>query len=573
MSQNITFVRKVIYIVAIALLLFPLFLLGQPATRDSAGGVLARLREQYGLSQANLGEIDPASESMKLATLGLRGIAANLLWEKAFDYKKHEDWDSLSATLNQITKLQPNFVSVWEFQSHNLAYNVSAEFDDYRMRYHWVTKGIGFVIEGTHYNRDNPRLLHWTGWMMGQKIGRADEHVQFRELFRNDEDFHEELNREVVVDEGIGYDGRPDNWLVGRLWYERAERAVDRGIPLRGKSPLIFYADNPMSYINYASTIEEEGILGQKAQLAWSKAADAWKQYGRRSIPSTWGHNIRLGDYENAKKQAERMRERLDEMLPGVRDQLKREKIAALSPELREALEIPEDELDAETGPLHYQALNKTAVTHEEVAERAPPELRDEAAKLAARLKAQETLVTRIAHYRGTVNYEYWEIRCAAEQQKDAVDAREYLYEAKKAHEAAELETARSLYERAWPKWKAIFDKYPRLMDDVQSEDLIKDIKRYRQLLQQLDEDLPKDFVLRDFVLRRDDEELVELFKGSDVREEEPASTPPDEPAETETAPGKPTSDTSRAAAPEQPGKRAPGDASAKEDSTSSSGE
>ena len=44
MSQDLSFWRKVVYIGVIVLLLFPLFWIGQPATRTSAGGVLARLR-------------------------------------------------------------------------------------------------------------------------------------------------------------------------------------------------------------------------------------------------------------------------------------------------------------------------------------------------------------------------------------------------------------------------------------------------------------------------------------------------------------------------------------------------
>src|SRR5262245_40006492 len=136
MNFNPSFIRKIVYLCAIAALLFPLFMLGQPRTIKQPGGVLARLRDQYDLSQAELGEIDPAGESMKLATLGMRGVAAAILWNKSIDYKRKKDWDKLSATLNQITKLQPNYTAVWENQAHNLSYNVSAEFDDYRYRYH-----------------------------------------------------------------------------------------------------------------------------------------------------------------------------------------------------------------------------------------------------------------------------------------------------------------------------------------------------------------------------------------------------------------------------------------------------
>ena len=69
------------------------------------GGQLAELRNEYRLAQVNLGDVDPASETIKLATLGLRGVAVNLLWEKANYYKKVEDWTNLTATLEQLAKL------------------------------------------------------------------------------------------------------------------------------------------------------------------------------------------------------------------------------------------------------------------------------------------------------------------------------------------------------------------------------------------------------------------------------------------------------------------------------------
>lgn len=113
MSERNSFYRKVAYGVAIAALLFPLSLMSSPATMTeqglNPGGKLAQLRNEYRLGQGNLGEIDPASETMKLATLGLRGVAMNLLWEKANYYKKTEDWSNLTATLDQLAKLQPNF--------------------------------------------------------------------------------------------------------------------------------------------------------------------------------------------------------------------------------------------------------------------------------------------------------------------------------------------------------------------------------------------------------------------------------------------------------------------------------
>jgi len=543
MSQSISFWRKVIYVAAIALLLFPLFYIGRPASHDGGGGVLAQLSREHGLSQANLGEIDPASESMKLATLGLRGVAANLLWQKAFDYKMREEWDNFAATTNQITKLQPNYIMIWEFQAHNLAYNISVEFDDYRHRYHWVKKGIGFLIEGTHYNRENPRLLHYTGWMMGQKIGRSDEHVQFREIFRDDDEFHDELNTEVFVDEAAGWDGRPDNWLVSRLWYLRAERSVDEGAawrgkniqlydddPLRGKSPLVFHNDAPMSYINYASTIEEEGVHGDTAQTAWRKAGNAWEEFGKRPIPTSWGHVILLGELNSTRDDVARLRERLDEIAPGVRERIGEEKKAELPQEERDALDMPIEELDQETWGLRYAAQQKTGVSHEEVAKRAPEGSRDKAIKLAARLADQETLAQRINHYRSTINYDYWEIRCEAEQTKTAVDARECVYKAKKNRERLELTEARREYEKAWQLWREIFDKYPRLRDDVEADELVKSIRSYRRMLQALDEDLPENFILRDLLEGK--EGFEDLYQPEVQPEEENEADAAEEEAE-----------------------------------------
>ena len=229
MISNASFRRKVIYGILIAVLLFPLYLISRPSVRESdgrtdrrrrAGADAHRVRAVAGGSGRNRSgqRIDEAGHA------GHAGIAANLLWERANRYKREHDWDNLTATLNQISKLQPNFISVWQFQGWNLAYNVSVEFDDYRSRYHWVKRGINFLREGIRYNSQEPVLPWEIGWTFGHKIGKADEYVQFRRLYREDEDFHDDLSANINMDNTLGPDNRPDNWLTGREWFLRGSR-------------------------------------------------------------------------------------------------------------------------------------------------------------------------------------------------------------------------------------------------------------------------------------------------------------------------------------------------------------
>ena len=180
MNRTTVLRRKLVYLMILVVMLIPLYLLGQPSGGGGeGGGRLAQLRGKYDIAESDLGEISPASETMKLASLGLRGVAASLLWKKSHDYRVLHEWDRLKATLNNIALLQPHFDKVWEFQAHNLAYNVSTEFDDYRQRYEMVREGTEFLTKGVNQNRKAPRLVWYTGWFYGQKMGMSERKSSF----------------------------------------------------------------------------------------------------------------------------------------------------------------------------------------------------------------------------------------------------------------------------------------------------------------------------------------------------------------------------------------------------------
>ena len=534
MTENRTFVRKVIYLCAIAVLLIPLYQLGHPATAKKPGGLLARQRAQYRIAQTSLGEIDPASETAKLAALGMRGVAGNMLWMKAIEYTKKKNWEAVSATLNTIVKVQPNFSSVWEFQSHNLSYNMSVQFDDYRHRYMWVKRGLEFSLKGTKLNRNEPRLIRWNGWVTGQKFGRADERVQFRKLYSDDVDFHDFVDQQQIIfidNARRSYDQKPDNWLVARLWYLLAEEVVASGEPVRGKrrTPVLFYSDAPMSLINFASTIQKEGYF-EAGHHAWIEADGEWAEFSQREIPTSYGISIQLGEGERiAEETAALVKQLEDEIAPGVRDKIFDERIEALTDNERRVLEMAASERTDADYALYSQAKNKTEVTHADIASRVTAKNRAKAQRISKRIDENLLLARRIKSQRGIVNFDYWRARCETEKTEQALIARKTLYEADEMYRRVELEQARKAYERSWKLFAELFKDRETLVLDPTASGVVDPMKRYIKLLGNLGVEPipPADFPLMSVIqTHREDFPNLEEHQATPELAPEPASQP-----------------------------------------------
>jgi hypothetical protein len=480
-------------LVGIMALLLPLSLLSQPADSESPGGFLARMRAARGLSQANLGEIDPTGETMRFATLGLKNVAVALLWDRANHYKKVEDWANLSATLEQLTKLQPNFYSVWDFQAHNLSYNISVEFDDYRDRYAWVIKGIEFLRQGIGLNRFEPRLLGRMGWFIGHKIGKSDEKKEFRKLFVADDDFHERDDPQRTLPER-------DNWLVARSKYRQAQQLADSGVPLK-TTALIFHSEPMMTAINHGRALEEDGVFGSTARRAWELAGEEMRRFATREIPTSWNVPIRLGLKEAEQARAKRLAEDIEKLVPGGFAKLEEQRRAALSPEQRAALAVPALDRDEQQLQLANEAESAVKVTWKDVARSAPAAVRDQAWDLALQeTEARETAEI-IDRYREIVNFDFWRATCEAEVTEPALRARELTWKADREFAAARLKAAREAYEEAFRAWRQVFDGSQILREDrLMADDIAEIVGRYRKLLEQLDEPFPSPFVLDDIL-------------------------------------------------------------------------
>ncbi len=560
MTPQRTFARKVAYVVAIGLLLIPLFLLARPTSTGRPGGKLSQLRETQGLSEAQIGEIDPTSEAMKLSTFGMRGVATAILWQKSVDYQKKKDWTGLAATLNQIIRLEPHFISVWKFQSWNMAYNVSAEFDDYRERYRWVIKGIEFLIQGVEYNERNPVLHCQVGWDIAQKIGTADEKAQFRKLFKADDEFHNKYRTP-------SYEER-DNWLVGKSWYVKAEKLVSEGESIGKMGENIFYARRPKCQMEYARNVESDGTyFGEKAGQFWELAHREWtEEFGAMPIRTTYRDEqdeiikIVLNDYEELGAELRLIDEEFDTLQPDLRDKLLRERWDNLEKSDRDcwrylvgsgetpfemrataaqldklvsdwrndsielvrpvvtkqqaaALEVPKamrtsrdtqlvEQAMRTIGEAAYRAHEAMRINLDDLARQLKGEPRQRAFKLVEKASELEHKQRIIGSYRGTVNYEEWEFRSRYEQLPETLTAREYVFTGREALANGLLPEAQDYFRRGLEAWGKLLarEDCQRLIDDRDTtDDLTEIVNSYVTLLEQRDELFPEDFPLASF--------------------------------------------------------------------------
>ncbi|MEX1223571.1 MAG: hypothetical protein WEA31_03405 [Pirellulales bacterium] len=526
-QQKKQFQRKIVYLVIAVVLLFPMYMLSRPATSGTAGrdgtpgGLLAQARSESDLSQADLGGIDPAGSAMKLSMLGLHGVASQVLWAKSHSYKDREDWTGYNAALEQITKLQPNFSSVWINQGHNLSYNISVEFDDYRDRFHYVIKGIELLKKGVRHNQRDPKLVNELAFYLGNKIGRSDEHVEFRELFRSPayDDFY---NTETM--QGTLHVGRPtdprlrDNWLVSNWWYEQAEMLIDKlGAPYKGLNPVVFFSNSPKAQMQHGVAIEEEGVFGERARQAWQAGSEAWDDFARRRLPSTLGFAIALGDLEKHRELEQGLLAELDALAPGVRDEIIAEKRAALTDQQRAALDKSPADRTPDEEEYAYVAERATHVSVEEVLQRIEePATLEQARRLADRIRVQRERSSMIEKQRGVVNFEAWKTRSSVEQLPSTLAAREAIYQGDQAYQESNLSEALNLYNKGIYAWSETLEQYPEMLgESAMIHDMIDMMKKYQTILGQNNQPPPSPFPLQSVI-------DVYFARGMHLQEDQP---------------------------------------------------
>jgi len=450
--------RKIVFAVGILLLFATMY----PYKR-----YLQAEAQKKDLGEATIGEVDTGSFVLKLFLLGgFRGMAANVLWTRAIDFQKVQEWDRLKVTVDMITKLQPHFLAIWTFQSWNLTYNVSVEWDAPEDKYEWIKRGIKFVQDGVKKNQKSPDLIWDTAWYYYHKLGFSDETIILRRLFRDDED--ETFKRSPIEGNTIYH----DNFQLGHDWFTKAVRLVDQGEERQGvgsSENLTEFVDAPTqrkgrpgdlpfrsmpahAQTRYALSLEKESIkgveatFGPRAMEQWRKSLNEWVDFGSyvwRAPNEVEGddgkyHTLKIRLEDNAKTGAATYTKLFDNNLK-------------LSP----------------------KAYTKLLENQQYWAER----------------------------WADQMNYPYWKDRCMAEMEPDGTKARRLFYEGTKAYKSADFPLAVDKFREGLTIWKDLLDRHEWYRtDDLNKKDTGLIMKRYARACQQSQIELPKDTPFMDLL-------------------------------------------------------------------------
>jgi hypothetical protein len=444
--------RQIVYALAIVLLFTAMY---------PYSVWLSALKQRKDLGEATIGQIDTGSFMLKLALLGgARGVAANVLWTRAIDLQKMHEWDKLDQTVEMITKLQPHFLAIWTFQSWNLAYNVSVEWDDPADKYEWIKRGILFARQGVENNKRSPDLLWDTAWTYYHKLGFSDEAIILRKVLREDDDENFKLDPIRYDDERIRT-ALNDNFQLGQRWFTRAVRLVDAGesrlaggvreadvtldtdieyvdAPVQRKGrpgDLTFRTMPAHAQTRYAAALEKASIkgypatFGAVAQTEWERAFDEWVKFGSYKFPAFSHPDLPV-------------------------------------------------QIDLVTQPEEFKKLQDP----------------------------QRYWADRWAN---DTNYRYWKDRASAEGTAQGVNARRFFYEATLALKEADFTTAEQKYRDGLKLWADLLTRHRDYLNDALSnKDTAYLVKRYSLALRQLGKELPADTPFLDLYKQLGDEPI-----------------------------------------------------------------
>jgi hypothetical protein len=143
-----------------------------------------RSRSELGLTRMEpLENAPPMLAFSSVALGGFRGLIANALWARTTRLQDEGRFFETLSLADWITKLQPTFSSVWTFQSWNMVYNISKQFEEPEERWRWIESGIQLLRdEAIPINPESSEIYRELAWIFQDKIGGNldDQHLYYK---------------------------------------------------------------------------------------------------------------------------------------------------------------------------------------------------------------------------------------------------------------------------------------------------------------------------------------------------------------------------------------------------------
>ncbi len=127
--------------------------------------------------------LENAPPSLAFATVAMgafRGLLVDVLWMRAENLKQEGKFFDAKQLADWITVLQPRFAAVWDFQSWNMAYNISVAIPASQPaeRWRWVRNGYELLRDrGIVENPKSIKLYHSLAWIFEHKMGGVTDDV------------------------------------------------------------------------------------------------------------------------------------------------------------------------------------------------------------------------------------------------------------------------------------------------------------------------------------------------------------------------------------------------------------
>jgi tetratricopeptide (TPR) repeat protein len=186
---------------SIALVLLVLMISGVPIQRAiNAQRTMLKLR-------VGVEGLQPDEIFSTMCLAGFRGVAVDYLWVKAMGLQMDRKWHEVRALAELIARLQPHFPTVWVFNSWNLAYNISVEWNNPDDQWKWIKEGLAYLDEGRKRNPESIQIYFQKGWTYFNKISQ-DPSEGPKQYFK----------KKLLEEQGI------NNYEEAAFWFQQAER-------------------------------------------------------------------------------------------------------------------------------------------------------------------------------------------------------------------------------------------------------------------------------------------------------------------------------------------------------------